>query len=76
MSAVPGPGNPAAARILALEEQAAHQARVIEDLSEELRRQGGLIDRLVLELHRQRERVGELADSVEGPHEITRPPHY
>ena len=76
MSAVPGPGNPAAARILALEEQAAHQARVIEDLSEEVRRQGALVDRLLLELTRQRERMGEIADAVEGPHEATRPPHY
>lgn len=62
-------------RILALEEQVAHQARVIDELSAELRRQGELVDRLVGELYRQRERLGELAEGV-GPHEITRPPHY
>ena len=63
-------------RIEALEETIAHQARAIEDLSQELRRQGQVVDRLTLELTRQRERMGELADAVEGPHEVTKPPHY
>lgn len=59
-----------------LEEAVAHQALAIEELSCELRRQGEVIDRLLLELARQRERMGDLADAVEGPHEVTKPPHY
>ena len=55
-----------------LEERFAHAQRMMDEMSEELRRQGMEVDRLKLELMRQRERL----EALEEPPEATRPPHY
>lgn len=62
-------------RIDALEETAAHQGRTIDELSQELRRQGDLIERLRAELLTTREQMMRVEDAIDGPvHE--KPPHY
>jgi SlyX protein len=59
-------------RITELEVQIAHQARVIEELSDEIRRQGVAIDRLQAAVRGMEDRV----ETMEPRPEITRPPHY
>ena len=59
-----------------LEETVAHQALAIEELSEELRRQGDLIDRLRTEMLHAREQMARVEDALDGPIEREKPPHY
>jgi SlyX protein len=63
-------------RMTALEETVAHQARTIEDLSEQLADQWKTIDQMRTKLDRLTERFLTLEEtSLEAP-AITRPPHY
>ena len=59
-----------------LEEQVAHQGRTIDELSDELRRQGDLIERLRAELLSLREGVARVEDAMDGGGGHERPPHY
>ena len=59
-------------RLTELEVLIAHQARVIEELSDEIRRQGTAIDRLQAAFRSIDDRV----QTMEPRPEITRPPHY
>lgn len=62
--------------ILALQELTAHQGRTIEELSEEVRRQGESLDRLERTLRELAQRFLALEDVATPRPEITRPPHY
>jgi SlyX protein len=65
-----------AARIARLEEHAAHQAKTIEELSDQLAEQWRVVDQLRTKLDRLTERFLTLEEgSLEAP-AITRPPHY
>ncbi len=66
----------ASERVTELEIEIAHQARTIEELSSEMARQGGEIDRLHKTLKALAERFLALEESALPRHEITRPPHY
>jgi SlyX protein len=64
------------ARITALEELAAHQAKVIEELSDQLAEQWKVMEQTRAKLDRLTERFLTLEEtSLEAP-AITRPPHY
>lgn len=64
------------ARIIALEELAAHQAKVIEELSDQLTQQWKVVEQTRAKLDRLTERFLTLEEtSLEAP-SITRPPHY
>jgi len=63
------------ARITALEELTAHQAKTIDELSEQVTEQWKVIDRM----KRMLERLGERMETMEaGTSEVpvTKPPHY
>jgi len=63
------------ARITALEELTAHQAKTIDELSEQVTEQWKVIDRM----KRMLERLGERMETMEsGGNEVpvTKPPHY
>lgn len=63
-------------RIVALEELAAHQAKVIEELSDQLTEQWKVVEQMRAKLDRLTERFLSLEEaSLEAP-AITRPPHY
>lgn len=63
-------------RITKLEELAAHQARVIDELSTELANQWTLVDHLRKKLDRLTERFSAVEQaSLEAP-AVTPPPHY
>ena len=63
-------------RIVQLEELAAHQSRVIDELSAELASQWTVIDQLQKRFERLVDRFTALEQSnLEAP-AITRPPHY
>ncbi|KAB0682718.1 SlyX family protein [Aureimonas leprariae] len=62
-------------RIRHLEETIAHQSIAIEDLSEEVRRQGLLIDELQRSIRLLAERFASVEAALPAP-EITKPPHY
>jgi SlyX protein len=63
-------------RLVKLEELAAHQAKVIEELSDQLAEQWKVIEQTRLKLNRLAERFSTLEEaSLEAP-AITRPPHY
>lgn len=63
-------------RIIALEELAAHQAKVIEELSDQLAEQWKVVEQMRTKLDRLTERFLTLEEnSLEAP-AITRPPHY
>jgi SlyX protein len=62
--------------ILALQELTAHQGRTIEELSDELRRQGAVIDRLEKTLRELAQRFLALEEVAAPRPEITKPPHY
>ncbi|MDH4440448.1 MAG: SlyX family protein [Rhizobium sp.] len=63
-------------RILRLEETVAHQARVIEELSDQLAEQWKVVEQARTKLDRLTERFLTLEEqSVDAP-AITRPPHY
>ena len=63
-------------RIDNLEAILAHQAAIIEDLSEEVRRQWQTIERLQKAEHALRERFQALEDVAGSRPEAARPPHY
>lgn len=63
-------------RILRLEETVAHQARIIEELSDQLTEQWKVVEQTRAKLDRLTERFLSLEEqSLEAP-AITRPPHY
>nr|CAD6428176.1 protein SlyX [Rhizobium sp. Q54] len=63
-------------RIMRLEELAAHQTKVIEELSEQLAEQWKVVEQTRAKLDRLTERFLLLEEtSLEAP-PITRPPHY
>ena len=62
--------------ILKLQELTAHQARTIEELSDEVRRQGEAVDRLEKTLRELAGRFLALEEGATPRPEITRPPHY
>ena len=63
-------------RITALEELAAHQGRVIEELSTEVAEQWKVINEMRRKLERLTERLLDLEETnLEAP-AITKPPHY
>ncbi len=63
-------------RIIALEETIAHQAKVIEELSDQLAQQWKVMEQARAKLDRLTERFLTLEEqSLEAP-AITRPPHY
>ncbi|WP_105383800.1 SlyX family protein [Neorhizobium alkalisoli] len=63
-------------RLVKLEELAAHQAKVIEELSDQLAEQWKVIEQTRAKLDRLTERFLSLEESsLEAP-PITRPPHY
>ncbi len=64
------------ARIVALEETIAHQAKTIEELSDQLTEQWKVVEQTRAKLDRLTERFLSLEEqSLEAP-AITRPPHY
>ena len=63
-------------RVTALEREIAHQARTVEELSDEIRRQGETIDRLEKTLRALAQRFLDLEDNSMGQPENGRPPHY
>lgn len=66
----------AQARIVELQTQIAHQERVIEELSQEVRRQGETVDQLEKTLRELAQRFLALEEVATPRPEITRPPHY
>ncbi len=63
-------------RITRLEETAAHQTRVIEELSDQLAEQWKVVEQTRAKLDRLTERFLSLEEqSLEAP-AVTRPPHY
>jgi len=61
---------------MALEEQIAHQAKVIEELSGMIAAQWNEIDPLKKRLANLTKRFVELEDASAPHHENTKPPHY
>ena len=64
------------ARLVRLEELAAHQQAAIEDLSRQLTDSWKQTEKLRLELARLTDRFEELEDQGEGPAANQRPPHW
>ena len=63
-------------RITRLEETIAHQAKIIEELSDQLAEQWKVVEQTRAKLDRLTERFLNLEEqSIEAP-AITRPPHY
>jgi SlyX protein len=63
-------------RLVKLEELAAHQAKVIEELSDQLAEQWKVMEQTRAKLDRLTERFLSLEEtSLEAP-AVTRPPHY
>jgi SlyX protein len=70
------PEDTQAARIARLEEHAAHQAKTIDELSDQLAEQWRVVEQLRSKLDRLTERFLVLEEgSLDAP-AITRPPHY
>ena len=65
-----------AGRLDALEEQAAHQARIVDELSEQIRAQWSEIDTLQVRQKRLIERVAELEEALHDAPPAAKPPHY
>jgi SlyX protein len=63
-------------RLSILEEHAAHQARTIEELSDQLASQWQLVSSLQMKLDRLTERFHMMEDAAMEAPAITRPPHY
>ena len=70
------PDDIQAARIASLEEHAAHQAKAIEELSDQLAEQWRVVDQLRTKLDRLTERFLTLEEGALEAPAITRPPHY
>lgn len=63
-------------RIITLEETIAHQAKVIEELSDEIAEQWKVVEQVRAKLDRLTERFLSLEEqSLDAP-PITKPPHY
>ncbi len=63
-------------RIVALEEMVAHQAKTIDELSDQIREQWATIDKMSRTLERLTERLLGLEDTSSEAPAVTRPPHY
>lgn len=63
-------------RLTALEEQIAHQAVTIEELSAAIARQWEQMDKMRVKLDALTRRFLDLEESTGPSPEITRPPHY
>ena len=63
-------------RITRLEELAAHQAHVIDELSAELASQWAVVDQLQRKLDRLVDRFIALEQASQEAPQATRPPHY
>ena len=59
-------------RIMALEETVAHQTRTIEELSDQVAQQWRLIEQLRRALDSMGDHMADMAE----PTPVTRPPHY
>lgn len=64
------------ARLRALEETVAHQAYTIDEMSEEMARQGRELDQVRTKLETMASRFLTLEEQVQETPPITRPPHY
>ncbi|CAH0338980.1 SlyX family protein [Rhizobium sp. CECT 9324] len=63
-------------RVIRLEEMLAYQARVIEDLSDQIAEQWKVVEQTRAKLERLSERFSNLEEqSLDAP-AITKPPHY
>ncbi|MGZ3304312.1 MAG: SlyX family protein [Asticcacaulis sp.] len=63
-------------RITALEELTAHQARTIDELSDQVSEQWKVIEQLRRTVERLGERLIGLEDTTAEAAPVTRPPHY
>lgn len=63
-------------RLMKLEELAAHQARTIDELSEQIAEQWKVVEQTRAKLDRLTERFLSLEESSQPDTPITRPPHY
>jgi SlyX protein len=63
-------------RLVQLEELAAHQAKVIEELSDQLAEQWKVVEQTRAKLDRLTERFLTLEEASLDAPAITRPPHY
>ncbi len=63
-------------RLIKLEELAAHQAKVIEELSDQLAEQWKVVEQTRAKLDRLTERFLTLEETTLDAPAITRPPHY
>ncbi|MDP9838477.1 SlyX protein [Neorhizobium huautlense] len=63
-------------RLIKLEELAAHQAKVIEELSDQLAEQWKVVEQTRAKLDRLTERFLSLEETTLDAPAITRPPHY
>jgi SlyX protein len=64
------------ARLTALEEIVAHQARALDEMSDQVARQWRIIDSLKGKLERLTERFQAVEEQTLGAPPITKPPHY
>ncbi|MBW3097804.1 SlyX family protein [Pseudohoeflea coraliihabitans] len=64
------------ARLLALEELAAHQAETIEDLSAQLAQQWRLIERLQQRFGDMADRFEDIEDQTRAAQPTQKPPHW
>jgi|TARA_R110002020_G_scaffold55741_9_gene154419 SlyX protein len=63
-------------RIMRLEELAAHQAKVIDELSDQLADQWRIVEQMRAKLDRLTERFQAIEESALDAPANTRPPHY
>lgn len=63
-------------RIIALEEMVAHQAKTIDELSDQLAEQWKTVDRMRRTLEILSERLIGLEDRTTEAAPVTKPPHY
>ena len=63
-------------RLRAIEELVAHQARVIDEMSGEMALQGEQIRRMQARVDQLVTRLLEMEESVSGPVEARKPPHW
>ncbi len=63
-------------RLMALEELTAHQAKTIDELSDQLAEQWKVIEQMRRTLERLSERLIGLEDSASEATPVTKPPHY
>lgn len=63
-------------RIVALEEMVAHQAKTIDELSDQLSEQWKVVDRMKRVLELLGERLVGMEERTSEAAPVTRPPHY